>query len=116
MTSEFDNGGSGSGNNGGGNGGNGNPEALSFSGERGDSPGDLAWRAWRRSLEELSAFLAERSAKSAADEARLVARKAEAQARVAEAEAETARLEVEAELAYAAFERSLHQLRGGRLQ
>jgi hypothetical protein len=96
--------------------GNGNPEALSFQGKRGDSPGDLAWKAWRRSLEELSAFLANRQAESAADQARLVAWKAEAEARVAEAKAETARLEVEAALAHAAFERSLHQLRGGRLQ
>jgi hypothetical protein len=47
---------------------------------------------------------------------RLVAWKAEAEARVAEAKAETSRLEVEAELASARFERSLHQLRGGRLQ
>jgi hypothetical protein len=80
-----------------GTGGNGNPEALSFWGERGDSPGDRAWKAWRRDLEALIAFLAERREKSAADEARLVEMKAAADRQAVEAEAEVARCEAEVE-------------------
>jgi hypothetical protein len=80
-----------------GTGGNGNPGSLSFWGERGDSPGDRAWKAWRRDLEALIAFLAERRAENAADEARLVEMKAAADAKVAEAEAEVARCEAEVE-------------------
>jgi len=71
--------------------------ALAFWGERADSPGDLAWKAWRRSLEELSAFLANCRAESAADEARLVEMKAAADRQAVEAEAESARLQAEIE-------------------
>jgi hypothetical protein len=79
------------------NGGDGNPDALSFWGERGDSPGGLAWKAWKKSLAELRAGLDAWRAESAADTARLVVRKAEADAKVAEAEAEVARCKAEVE-------------------
>jgi phage gp46-like protein len=91
-------------------------EALAFWAERSESAGDRAWRKWRRDLEKLIAFLAERSAASAVDEARLVAMKAAANAQVAEAEAEAARLQVAVEVADAKFEKNLHQLCGGKLQ
>jgi hypothetical protein len=90
--------------------------ALMFWSERGESAGDRAWRAWRHDLEALIAILDAHRARSAEDTARLVAMKAEAEARVAFHEAETARLGAVAELADAAFEKRIHELRGGRLQ
>ena len=95
---------------------NGNADALSFWDERSERAGDAAWRKWRASLEDARAGLAEWRAESAAWDLELEARRAEAEARVAEAEAKTARLAVEAELAHAKFERSLYELRGGRMQ
>ena len=90
--------------------------ALAFWAERSESAGDAAWRKWRASLEDARAGLAEWRAESAAWELDLEARRAEAEARAAEAAAKTARLAVEAEIAHAAFERSLHQFCGGLMQ
>jgi len=95
---------------------NGNPNALAFWEAYADTPGNRAWRAWRRNLEDVSESLALYRAESAASDARLLALKADADARVVEAEAETARLEAAVEIADAALERSLHQLRGGLMQ
>lgn len=94
----------------------GDASALAFWRQRSESAGDAAWRKWRASLEDARAGLAEWRAESAAWELELEARRAEAEARVAEAEAKTARLAVEAEIAHAAFERSLHQFCGGLMQ
>ena len=100
-----------------------NPNALAFWEPYADTPGNRAWRKWRHGLEEASEGLALYRAESAADDERLLAWKAEAEAKVAEAEAkvaaceaEEARLTVAAELSHAAFERSLHALRGGMIQ
>lgn len=95
---------------------NGTPEALAFWGEPDERPGDAAWKKWRRSLAEAKAGIDALKAMSVEWGVSLERQKAEAEAKIAFHEARTARLQIEAEIAHAAFERTLYRLRGGRVQ